>query len=47
MTTNFLPDQLQRYKLDYDAVKAVNPKLIYGHITGYGDAGVDANASGV
>ena len=43
MTTNFLPDQIQRYKLDYAAVKAVNPKLIYGHITGYGDAGADAN----
>lgn len=43
MTTNFLPDQLRRYKLDYEVVKAVNPKLIYGHITGYGDAGPDAD----
>ena len=43
MTTNFLPDQLRRYKLDYEVVKAVNPKLIYGHITGYGDAGPDSD----
>ena len=43
MTTNFLPDQLARYKLDYDIVKPVNPRLIYAHITGYGDQGPDAN----
>jgi formyl-CoA transferase len=43
MTTNFLPDQLARYKLNYDIVKTVNPRLIYAHITGYGDQGPDAN----
>jgi crotonobetainyl-CoA:carnitine CoA-transferase CaiB-like acyl-CoA transferase len=43
MTTNFMPNQLKRYRLDYDTVKAVNSKLIFAHITGYGDQGSDAN----
>ena len=36
MTTNFLPKQLERYQLEYDRVKAINPRLIYAHISGYG-----------
>lgn len=43
MTTNFMPEQLQRYRLNYDVVHALNPQLIFAHITGYGDTGPDAN----
>lgn len=43
MTTNFMPEQLKRYRLNYEEVQAVNPKLIFAHITGYGDVGPDAN----
>ena len=43
MTTNFMPEQLQRYRLNYDVVHALNPQLIFAHITGYGDPGPDAN----
>ena len=39
MITNFRPGVMQRLGLDYDAVRAINPKLVYGTITGYGDAG--------
>jgi crotonobetainyl-CoA:carnitine CoA-transferase CaiB-like acyl-CoA transferase len=39
MTTNFMPSQLERYQLTYPTLKAINPRLIYAHITGYGDEG--------
>ncbi len=42
MTTNFLGSQLKRYNLEYATLQALNPRLIYGHITGYGDLGPDA-----
>jgi CoA:oxalate CoA-transferase len=32
-------DVIERIGLDYDVVKALNPKLIYGVITGYGQEG--------
>ena len=37
MTTNFMPSQLQRYNMTYSTLSAVNPRLIFAHITGYGD----------
>ena len=43
MTTNFMPEQLKRYRLNYEEVQAINPQLIFAHITGYGDSGPDAN----
>ncbi len=39
MTTNFMPSQLQRYNMTYSTLSAVNPRLIFAHITGYGDEG--------
>jgi CoA:oxalate CoA-transferase len=39
MIHNFRPGVIERIGLDYDAVKALNPKLIYGVITGYGQEG--------
>ena len=41
MTTNFLPAQLERYQLEYERVKALNPRLVYAHISGYGLEGPD------
>ena len=43
MTTNFMPEQLKRYRLNYEEVQAINPQLIFAHITGYGDSGPDTN----
>lgn len=36
---NFRPGVMQRLGLDYESVKAVNPSLVYGEITGYGPEG--------
>ena len=33
---NFRGDQAKRFELDFDTVKASNPKVIYGNITGFG-----------
>jgi crotonobetainyl-CoA:carnitine CoA-transferase CaiB-like acyl-CoA transferase len=39
MLQNFRPGVIERLGLDYDAVKAINPRIVYASITGYGDEG--------
>jgi CoA:oxalate CoA-transferase len=39
MIHNFRPGVIERIGLDYDAVKVLNPKLVYGVVTGYGQEG--------
>ena len=41
--TNVRPDALRRLALDYPSVAELNPRLVYGLITGYGEKGPDAN----
>ncbi|SBS74448.1 Formyl-CoA transferase [uncultured Mycobacterium sp.] len=41
--TNVRPDALARLDLDYPKVAALNPGLVYGLITGYGETGPEAN----
>ena len=41
--TNVRPDALRRLDLDYPALAELNPRLVYGLITGYGETGPDAN----
>jgi len=41
--TNVRPDALARLDLDYAKVAALNPGLVYGLITGYGESGPEAN----
>jgi crotonobetainyl-CoA:carnitine CoA-transferase CaiB-like acyl-CoA transferase len=41
--TNVRPDALARLDLDYPKVAALNPALVYGLITGYGEKGPEAN----
>jgi CoA:oxalate CoA-transferase len=36
---NFRPGVIDRLGLGYDAVKALNPKIVYASITGYGEEG--------
>lgn len=36
---NFKAGDLQRYKLDYDSLRAINPSIVYCSITGYGQDG--------
>src|SRR6195952_3762681 len=35
---NFRPGVIERLGLDYQSVKAINPRIVYGSITGYGNA---------
>ncbi|WP_084399983.1 CaiB/BaiF CoA transferase family protein [Henriciella aquimarina] len=44
--TNVRPGGLARSGLDYDSLKAVNPKLVYCSLTGYGLDGPDADKPG-
>jgi crotonobetainyl-CoA:carnitine CoA-transferase CaiB-like acyl-CoA transferase len=36
---NFRPDVKKRLGIDYEAVRAVNPRIIYGSISGFGQSG--------
>jgi crotonobetainyl-CoA:carnitine CoA-transferase CaiB-like acyl-CoA transferase len=39
MTHNFRPGVMEKIGLDYASVRALNPRLIYGVVTGYGNEG--------
>ena len=42
--TNYQASLLAKLRLDYATLAAVNPRLVYAHVTGYGEAGEDADA---
>lgn len=44
--TNIRPQALKRLKIDYESVKESNPRLIYGHFSGYGQKGPDCDRAG-
>lgn len=39
ITHNFRPGVMEKIGLDYESVKAINPRVIYGVVTGYGNKG--------
>ena len=39
ITQNFRPGVIERIGLDYENVKKINPKIVYGTISGYGSEG--------
>ena len=39
ITQNFRPGVIERIGLDYNSVKKINPKIVYGTISGYGNTG--------
>lgn len=41
--TNYQRTLLERFRLTWDDLRTVNDRLIYAHLTGYGDAGDDAD----
>ncbi len=43
---NFKVGGLKKYGLDYDSLKAANPRLIYASLTGFGQTGPDAKLPG-
>ena len=46
LVENFKVGGLKKYGLDYETLKAINPKLIYCSITGFGQTGPYANRAG-
>lgn len=46
LVENFKLNGLQKYGLDYDSLKAINPRLIYCSITGFGQNGPYAEQPG-
>ena len=44
---NFRPDVKNRLKLDYETLAAINPRIVYGSISGFGQGGPYANRPGV
>lgn len=46
LITNFPPNVLERLKIRYEDLRAENPRMIYGQVTGYGEKGPDANKPG-
>ncbi|WP_281888660.1 CaiB/BaiF CoA-transferase family protein [Paenibacillus sp. YYML68] len=43
---NFRPGAMKKLGLDYESVKALNPRIIYGSVTGYGAEGPWKNKPG-
>lgn len=43
---NYLPGSLKKYDLDYETLAAVNPRLIYASVTGYGQTGPYSDRAG-
>lgn len=41
--TNYQRTLLEKFRLNWDDLSAVNERLVYAHLTGYGDAGDDAD----
>lgn len=39
MLQNFRPGVIERLGFGYDAVRAINPRIVYGSVTGYGSEG--------
>ncbi|MGE3464722.1 MAG: CaiB/BaiF CoA transferase family protein [Pseudomonadales bacterium] len=46
LVVNFFDDQLERYGLAYERLRARNPRLVYARISGYGSEGPEANRRG-
>lgn len=46
MVENFRPGVMHRIGLDYEAVRTLNPRLVYGSVTGYGAKGPWAELPG-
>lgn len=45
--TNRRPYELKRYNLEYETLSRLNPRLIFGSLTGYGRKGPDKDAPGM
>ena len=44
--SNFTPPVIERFKIDYETLRALNPEIIYAHLTGFGKKGPDRDKPG-
>jgi crotonobetainyl-CoA:carnitine CoA-transferase CaiB-like acyl-CoA transferase len=44
--TNYPPELTTKLEVEYETLATINPRLIYAHITGYGEEGADINKPG-
>ena len=44
--TNFLGEQLREFRMTYEELKAINPRLVFAQLTGYGTRGPDVQRRG-
>jgi len=44
--SNYRPRELKKFKLEYDTLSQLNPRLIYANVTGYGSRGPDRDLPG-
>ena len=42
--TNLRPYELERYNMQYDTLKQINPRIIFGALTGFGKKGPEKDA---
>ncbi len=47
LVENFRPDVKRRLRIDYETLRAVNPRLVYASISGFGQTGPYADRAGV
>ena len=43
---NMRPYEMEKFKLAYETLKEINPRIIYANLTGYGQQGPEKNAGG-
>lgn len=46
VVTNLVPERREKYGFSEAAIRALNPRVIYASVTGYGSAGPDQNRTG-
>ena len=44
--TNFIESTLKRLRVDYETLSKINPRLIYAHVSGYGERGEEKERPG-
>jgi crotonobetainyl-CoA:carnitine CoA-transferase CaiB-like acyl-CoA transferase len=44
--TNYQPQLVKKFRLGFEELRSVNPKLIYAQVTGYGEVGPEAEKPG-
>ncbi len=44
--TNFQPPLLKKFHITYEELSSLNPRIIYAHVTGYGEQGAEAGLPG-